>query len=80
MTYSDDLLTIPEFLRRKPKRGRPRKNKNQMIYLPSTEEGTRPLTAIRHQILNLACLPNFTTRPFSFIIMAESLGLEPSVP
>ena len=31
MTYSNDPLTIPEFLRRKPKRGRPRKNKNQMM-------------------------------------------------
>ena len=31
MTYSDDLLTIPEFLRRKPKRGRPRKNKKENI-------------------------------------------------
>jgi putative component of toxin-antitoxin plasmid stabilization module len=31
MAYSDELLTIPEFLWRKPKRGRPRKNKEEKI-------------------------------------------------
>jgi len=31
MTFNDDMLTIPDFLRRKPKRGRPRKIKQKEV-------------------------------------------------
>jgi len=31
MTFSDDTWTIPDFLRRKPKRGRPRKIKQKKV-------------------------------------------------